>query len=390
MKKMKIAFFGISDDIYKAIKGEINPRNAEIVLFFDNDESKHGICYANIPIKAPSMQLFEDYSVDYILVTALSAYEAVKEQLIGLGIPKDKIQVFVPEGIQQYCLGSISDIDTELIRNIYFDPQKTLDIVADYEKIYTEYSFYSSLPAYEEVDGWFNKSRLISHACGGVVNGRASMYSNSKEAFQYTAAKKFKLMECDLLQMYNGELLLVHDYGRFYEAEQGQYSMLSAEELLRLLKEHKEISCLIDVKWKDYDEYAFLVNQIDGLIEKIADNSNEKEILKRQIVMEVYDEETIKIAKENNFDIIFTQYRNPRRSYFMNTVSLCYKYGVRVIAIAVDECLEMSKFIKIITDKNIKIFAFSTDSIEEYSTLRKMNVTGVFTNYLTESDITGS
>lgn len=382
MNKMRIAVFGINDNIFGILKREINPRNAEIVLFFDNDETKQGICYANIPIMAPSMQLFEDYLIDYILVAALSAYETAKEQLVGLGIPKDKIQVFVAENIQMFCVGSISNIDRALIRHIYFEPQKILDIVAGYEEIYTDYSL---IPAYGEVDEWFNKSRLISHACGGVVNGRESMYSNSKEAFQYSIAKKFKLMECDLVQMYNGELLLAHDYERLYEAEQGQYSILTAEELLRLLKEHKEISCLVDVKWKDYDEYAFLVNEIDRLIERIADNGNEKEMLKKQIVMEAYDEETIKVAKKNNFDIIFTQYRNPERNCFMNTASLCYKYGVKAIAMPVEMCLLMSKFIRIITDKNIKIFAFSTDSIEEYSTLRKMNVTGVFTNYLTES-----
>ena len=47
----------------------------------------------------------------------------------------------------------------------------------------------------------------------------------------------------------------------------------------------------------------------------------------------------------------------------------------------------MKKFLNILTDKNIKIFVFSTDSIEEYSRLRKMGVSGVFTNYLFESNI---
>ena len=41
MKKVRIAIWGISDGISNAITEEINPFNTEIVLFFDNDETKH-------------------------------------------------------------------------------------------------------------------------------------------------------------------------------------------------------------------------------------------------------------------------------------------------------------------------------------------------------------
>lgn len=385
MSKIRIALMGIDDSIFEVVKKEINPKNAEIVLFFDNDKAKQGIRYMNIPILRPSRQLVEAYLIDYILVAALSAYQNVKKQLIDIGIPKDKIEIFVAEDIQKYCVGSIKAINKELVKHIYFEPQKILDIAAEYENVYRKYSV---IPVCEEEPGeWFNKSRLISHACGGMVNGRRSMYSNSREAFQYSVEQKFKLMECDLMRMNDGEALLVHDYGRFYESEQGEYSMLTLEEFLRLMKEQGEISCLMDVKWKDYDEYAFWVDEIDRLIEVITNSNNEAEILKRQVVMEVYDEETIKIAKEKKFNMIFTQYKNARRHHFMDTVILCHKYGVKVIAMAVRDCLAMSKFVHIFTDKNIKIFAFSTDSIKEYSTLRKINVTGVFTNYLTESNV---
>ncbi len=387
MKKVRIAIWGISDGILNAIIEEINPFNTEIVLFFDNDETKHGICYRDIPIMPPSKQLVCENAVDYILVTALSAYEEIKEQLIVMGIEKEKIQVFVAKDIKRYCVGNIDDIDVNLIKTIYFEPQKVMNIVTEYRTIF---NIYSKIPACEESMGeWYYKGRMISHACGGIVNGKRMIYSNSKEAFEYSVKKKFKLIECDLTCLYNGELVLLHDWERCWELEEKQYSMMTAKDLFMLLKEHREMSCLIDTKWKDYDEYFLLVNEIDRLIETICDDSNERGALKGQVIMEVYDEETIKIAKEKDFNMIFTQYRNPQWPYFMNTVILCHKYGVKVIAMPVYVCLEWKKLIRIFTDKNIKIFAFSTDSVDEYSALRKMNVTGIFTNYLAECELTG-
>lgn len=383
MKRIKIAIFGISDGILRAIKRTIDPRRAEIVVFFDNDKIKQGIGYEGIPILAPSLEMIFDYSIEYIIVTALSAYGNIHMQLLDLGIPKDKIQVFVADDLWKYCIGSIENIDIELIKYMYFEPQKRIDIVIEYIKIYERYA---SLVAYrEETDAWFNKSHFISHACGGIVCGKRVMYTNSKEAFQYSMEKGFRLIECDIMRMENNELILAHDYERFYGAEQDEYTIMTADELLALLKEHEMVNCLIDVKWNSYDEYAILVNEIEIRIEKIARNDNEKCSLKKQIIMEVYDEQTIKIAKSRGFDMFFTQYRNINGKCFMDIVNLSHKYDVRVVGMPAEWSYEMEKFLKIITDKGIKIFVYSVDDIDEYSKIRRMNVAGVFTNYLTEN-----
>lgn len=382
---MRIAVFGISDGILGTIQGEIDPRKAEIVLFVDNDETKQGTCYMNIPVVSPSKQLFDEYAIEAYLITALSAYDDIRNQLMGLGISKERIQVFVAEDICKYCLGSIDDIDMNFIKQIYFEPCKIMEIVSRYKETYENYSKISVCD--EDVEVWFHKSSLISHACGGMVGQRKVMYSNSKEAFQYSMDKGFKLVECDILRVADNELILGHDYKRFYEAEREQYSMMTLKELLEQIKQHKEVHCLIDTKWKDYKEYEITVNEIDKAIREAAVDDNERFAMKKQIVMEVYDERTMKTAKENNFEMIFTQYRNPDWQCFMNTVVLCYKYGIRAVALPVSWCFLMEKFMKILTDKKIRVFAFSTDSCDEYSALKKINVTGIFTNYLTENDI---
>lgn len=387
MDKVKIAVFGINEKILRVIENEIDPRKAEIVLFIDNDETKQGTEFLNIPVVLFTKNLLVEYAIDFFLVTALSAFELIRKQLIEMGVHKEQIQVFVTEDLCNYCLGSIDDISIDFIKQVYFQPSKMIDMVIKYREIYGNYL---RVPAYEdELDEWFNKSSLISHACGGIVNGKRVMYSNSKEAFQYAINEKFDLIECDMLKVSDEEWFLAHEYSHFYESWREGYSMMTMQEFLVLLKEYPNVCCLIDVKWDDYDEYVSCVNAIDRFIESISSDDTRRYLLKNQIIMEVYDEPTIRFAKTKGYKMIYTQYKNPDWQCFMNTVSLCYKYGVKAIALSVHNCLHRGKNLKIFTDKNIKVFAFSTDSIEDYNALRKIGTTGIFTNYLTENNLVG-
>lgn len=384
MKKIRIAVFGIRDAIWEVIKDEIDPQRAEIVVFLENDEAKQGVCYMNIPVAAPSRKTLDEYAADAYLITALSAYGDIKRQLMELGVFAEQIHLFVAKDICKFCLGPVDDIDENFVQKIYFEPDEIIGIAAGYKEMYEQYS---RIMAYDETNGWFYQECLISHACGGCVDGRRIAYSNSKEAFLYCIEQKFRLMECDMLRMNNGELVLGHDYRCFYDADMERYSVMTAEDLLHEMKKNKTVRCLIDVKWKDHREYRLILEELERLIGFVTDNDGEKEALKKRIIMEVYDETTIKLAFESNFQMIFTQYRNPDWRYFMNTAVMCSRYGIRAVALAVASCFEMKRFLHILTDKNINIFAFSTDSIEEYSRLRKMGVTGVFTNYLIESNV---
>lgn len=384
MNKIKIAVFGINDGIIGALQEKINPEKAEIVLFLDNDKTKQKLCYMDIPIVPPSRQIVDEYEVEAYLIAALSSYDEVRRQLMKLGVPKEKIHIFWAEDICKYCLGPIEEIDRNFIREVYFEPGWVMKIVEKYKEICDRYL---EIPVYEdEGEAWFLQSSLISHACGGIVNQRKIAYTNSKEAFQYSMDKRFKLLECDVLFV-GDELTLGHDYKCFYESRREHYAAMTLRELLQQLEQHKEVYCLIDVKWKNHDEYRAAVSQIDKTVSESSAGNSKRQALKRQIVMEVYDETTIRIAKENHFEMIFTQYKNPNWECFMNTAILCHRYHIRAVALAVSSCFLMEKFIKIITDKGIRIFAFSTDSINAYSALRKMNISGIFTNYLTENDI---
>lgn len=378
INRIKVVIWGINDGIWKDIQNCINPFNVEIVAFIDNDVMKQGANYGGIPVISPKE--FDEKKVDYIIVAALSAYEKVENQLKEMGVASDKIQIYATEKLCNYRAGKVGKIDRSLLEKIYFRPESAFRNLRKYEKIYDRYAE-TSLKCMKG-DEWFLKSEWVSHALGGIVNGKKMMYSNSKEAFEYSMNAGFKILECDILGKLNGEWLLGHDYFRCYEAEQEGYTMLTLCELLHMLAENSEVSCLFDIKWDIEEDYFACVDAIEEMIKMMKIGNERKQRLKEQIILEVYNEVTIQYACKNKYKMFFTQYRNPERYCFMNTVNLCDRYGINVIGMWPELMLSMKKFLQIILDKGIKIFVFSTDSIEESIELRKLGASGIFTNYI--------
>lgn len=383
MFREKIVIFGITDGILNAVRNRIDPRRAEIIAFVDNAKSKQGCSYMGIPVTSLKEICIDDEC--WVIVAALSSYEVVREQLVKYGVDSRKIQPFLSYELCDYCVGSLIGIDIEFIKKIYFEPKRTIRILEEYGEMYEEYS---KVMPFEDED-CFTNNTLISHACGGVVNGRRIMFTNSKEAFFYSVEKKFSLIECDVIGIEEEELVLAHDYSFFYKLKNEDCSMMNMKELLTLMEQHPNVYILIDVKWVTQKEYGLYVSCIDCMMQEMTKNYEAYEKLKRQVIMEVYDEETIKYAYEAGFQMIFTQYRNPEYHCYMNTVNLCNRYHISTIAFEVTHFLENEggKNIKTFLDKNVKIYCHSTDSVDDYKQLRSMGVTGIFTNYLTQEDL---
>lgn len=354
MSRIKLAVWGINDAIWHVIKNKIDPGKAEVLLFLDSNKEKQGIYYENIPIMEPSRELLEGEDIDVYLIAALSAYENIRKTLLMWGREAEKIQPLITDEICKYSLGTLDEVDKNFIREVYFDPGKSENLV----NIYTEeYALYLQSQYTGNAD-WVNHGTLISHGCGGIVDGKKIRCSNSKEAFDYTVKSKFRLMECDVLRMRNGELVLGHDLWRFYEAQEMKYTIMTLEDLLRGLNKHGEISCLVDVKWEPYDEdvpvinydnYRFVIEGIEEMLSSIAKDEKERANLKSRIIMEAYDEETIKLANKSNYYMFFTQYRNPEQMNYLNIVNLCCQYGIGAIGISSDNVDE--RLIKICQKK---------------------------------------
>jgi len=386
VKRIKLAVWGIAEHIWNSIIDTIDPRKADILFWADNNRQLEGKAFAAKPVYVQKKEILENLKqVDYVLIAAYSGFQQIRQTLIENGYPQEKIQLYVTGNMKLYDLGSLSDTNEELISKIYFEPQKRLSEVHEYQKTYKAYE---KVKRFEENTGrWYEKGPLISHACGGVVNGKKIMYSNSKEALKYSLENKFQLIECDVLGIEQGEVMLAHDFNRFYESVEEKYTMQNLEEALLELSK-SDANLLIDIKWSHISEYSWYISRIADMVKKIGRNDREIEKLKKQVVMEVYEEESIKCAYANGFDMFFTQYRNVKtRRDFMTLACLCEKYNIGAVGFDRTIIENYKKSIALLKNKNIRIFVFSCDSIEDYHNLTAMGIDGVFTNHLTYRDI---
>lgn len=381
----KVAVVGINDEIINALFKELDPEKVEIVAFLDNSEDEQSLEYFGMKVSNPESYKASKFNTDYFIITALSAYQAIKGQLERLGIKTERIQPFIPELFCKYVVGPVQ-FDEDLINEIYFDPVKTLEIVHRYQEQYFKYTIYGRFT--DECDAWYTKSSLIAHALGGRIGKEKLEYTNSLEAFQTSITNNYTLMECDVCTLRDRGVVLAHENCMLWECKVRNYTTLNLEQFFRILQENSFLTVLIDVKWKDHRDYTYIISEIEKNLKKVSANEECRLSLKKQIVIQVYDEETIICAKASGFQMFFTQYRNQRRYEFMNTVDLCYRYGINVVGMGLwpEEPIQ-KKYMKAFVDKNIKLFGYSTDSFEDYGRLIDMGFTGVITNFLRPKDI---
>lgn len=383
--KKNILIFGAMEWIYDCACEKLNFFEVNIKGFIDNNVYKQKLLFRNKPVY--SISQLKDVEYDYILVGAWASYEIIKRQLIEGGVEEGKIMPLLDEIIYEKLHKGIETNLNDIIDSIYNNPQIIKKAVEKLNQLYEIYKETDALV--DEENAWYLKSSLIAHACGGYVNGHKQMYTNSKEALECSLTRGFRLIECDCMRKSN-TLYLAHAQSDFF----GDYTILSLEEALSMLKNYPDVNLLIDIKWAEEDhdllrmesikEYENIIDDIEELIIKVSKDEKKAEQLRKQLVIEVYNVPTIVYVREKNFQCIYTQYRNSDGNSFMEVANNCKKYGVHVVALPVESALLKIKDLNIITNKNIKIFCFSTDDMNEYSTLLSAGVSGVFSNYLIE------
>ena len=383
--KKKILVFGAMDWIYDCACEKLNFFEVNIKGFIDNNVYKQKLLFHNKPVY--SISQLKDVEYDYILVGAWASYEIIRKQLMESGIEEEKIMPLLDEIIYEKLHKGIETNLNDAIDSIYNNPEMIKKAVEKLNRLYEEYIELGSL--IDEENAWYLKSSLIAHACGGYINGHKQMYTNSKEALESSLVTGFKLIECDCMRRSNN-LYLAHLKKDFF----GDYTILSLEEALDMLKNYPDVNLLIDIKWAEDDVFIFkeesievyksIIGEIEELIIKVSTDKKEEEQLKKQLVIEVYNVPTMAYVREKDFQCIHTQYRNVNGNSFMEIANNCIKYEVHAVAVPAGAALAKIKDLKIFTNKNIKIFCFSTDDMGEYCTLLSAGVSGVFSNYLIE------
>lgn len=228
----KAAVVGINDGIINALLNELDPDKLEIVAFLDNFEEIQSLEYFGLKVFDPESYVTGEIDADYFIITALSAYQAIKSQLERLGIRAERIQPFIPVNFCKYVVGPVP-FDEELINEIYYDPVKTLEIAHRYQEQYLKYASYERYT--EDRDAWYNKSSLIAHALGGRIGKEKLGYTNSLEAFQISIDNHYSIMECDVCTVRDRGVVLAHENCMLWECKLRNYTTLNLEQLFRNL-----------------------------------------------------------------------------------------------------------------------------------------------------------
>lgn len=372
-RKKRIVLWGCTTAIWTSVQTTINPFTADIVAFIDSDPGKQGLMFHGLPICSHSSFDFTD--IDHIIICAYSALQKIRLKLIESGVPVYKIAPYITDGMINYYVGDISEMSWKETLVLYFEPERMEEIASDYISLSKRYEAIE--PLHLDTDHWSRKGHLISHACGGYVSGIPLMYTNSKEALEYTFKFGFRLMECDVLRMPDGEWYLAHSRSEMYRAKEYKFTQQSLPDLLTAMSVKSEVFCLFDVKWKTVEEFGQFIKNLDTLLNMHPDQS-----LKKRLIIEVYDEQTIQITYEHGFEMFFTEYRNPQKDCLMETVVLCDRYHIPVIGMGIHHFRQIGNRVSVYLNKGIKIYVFSVDSPDEYSRIRQSGAYGVFTNNL--------
>lgn len=376
MEKIKIVVWGISDGIWTNIKKSLDFEKTSILCFVDNDPLLDGLYLDDIKIVN-----YGDEAKNYIeeaeciVIAAYSGFQEIKRQLVEEKVQEEKIQLYITEGLKSYYIGVISNISYGLIEKIYLEPLERKNILKQYlhdVKIYEE-----EKPVNNKYKNWSEKCDLISHACGGYVNGRKLSYTNSAEALEYSLMNNFGIIECDIWKKAGDEVICMHDYEKIYNSKEEKYTIQTIDTVIEKMSKYMEKYLLIDIKWDEVEEYEYCVKRIENIIGNVGCN------VKSRIVIEAYDEKTINVALRYGFNIFFTLYRNPHIGHYMEIANICTKYGISAVGFGFEYLTKHYKnIIPIFKRKNIKVLGYSCNSLDDYREMKRRGLDGIFTDFL--------
>jgi glycerophosphoryl diester phosphodiesterase len=126
------------------------------------------------------------------------------------------------------------------------------------------------------LDNPFNIYAYVAHALGSTDDG--TTMTNSLDAFETSYARGFRILEVDLLRLSDGTVIAAHDgteehyglTGSFRDitkddieglAWDGRYPLLTSQDLINLLRKHKDAYLILDTKWDHLKIYETIVHQ---------------------------------------------------------------------------------------------------------------------------------
>ena len=376
MKKIKLILFGATDEIIKIANNAIRHDVCEFIALCDNDESKQNLIYDGLPII--KINQVQEFQFDYIIVGAWYSYQAIKKQLLNVGVMDNKILPLMSVNLIKLLVEEIEVFPEEVLKNIFKDdPKRINDKIKELNDVYNDYLKVLPFDTSKQIVN-FSDYPIIAHGGGGVLNDRSFIYPNSLESFLTAIESGFEMIEVDVFGIIENDIVFGHDRVKMAEVKMNGCSPLKFTEMLSIMIKNPSLKVILDIKYLMYYDYVKRLEKIDSIISQ--QNKDWNVDIKNRIIVETYDRKTTEFAVKHGWQCLLTAYRD--ENWFQRTAFLCCNFNLPGVMLKVEDIFLNPKYMKFFKDKNIPIIVQSTDSINEYSKLKKFGVTSVLTNFL--------
>lgn len=275
----------------------------------------------------------------------------------------NQITRFFYRGVH-FVLGRISRLDAKVeakLQAVFFDNQDSNG---------------ADLVSRECPDPFFEKIRIITHA-GGGLQGMA--YLNCKDAPARYYEQGNRTFEFDVQESADEKFVLSHDPVDLTEEAflqtkiDGRFSPMKLDALLDFAKEKPDVTVIFDCKVGSLGAFALYLK------EKLEDT----DAIDRVVIQVFREQDVLDIRQVYDFKMLHVcMYA---ADYFA-VAQRCLQYGIGAVSVSYKAISEREGW-QLFAQKNICIFAYTVNKQKAFSDLREKKITGVFSDFLLESDV---
>ena len=239
---------------------------------------------------------------------------------------------------------------------------------------------------------WIHEApALVAHA-GGVVpspaTGELIAITNSLETIAYNYERGFRLFEFDLNLTSDGVLAAVHDWdimGKVFSEEEhlayrinGEFTTMTFDDILEAMQQYPDMYLITDTKSFEYSDEE-VVRQFRLIYDCAVERDPE---LLNRIIPQIYNQGMYElIGSVYDFpSIIYTLYASPDT---LEEVIAFVKDKDNIPVIVRDKTAVTEEFCAAFEAIGKKVYAHTSNDMDEVSQLVDMGVWGIYTDTIT-------
>lgn len=225
-------------------------------------------------------------------------------------------------------------------------------------------------------DPFFEKIRIITHA-GGGLQGMAYLNCKDGPARYYELGNR--TFEFDVQESADGKFVLSHDPVNVTEEAflqtklDGRFAPMKLDALLGFAKEHPDVTVIFDCKVGSLGTFAgYLKENLEGT-----------DAIDRVVIQVFREQDILDIREVYNFKMLHVcMYA----ADYVAVAQRCLEYDIGAVSVSKKAISEREGW-QLFPEKNICIFAYTVNTLEQFALLQKRKINGVFSDFLLESDI---